>query len=772
MRFPFLLISLCFVCFISNAQNRVYSGFVFDGTSKEAIPFATVAVYSNDVLIDGTTTNERGEFSIKLDKVVTRFEVSFIGYETKILQLQQIKKPKEIIFLLDASSSELDEIIVRAESTTSKLEIDRKVINLGADLQQTGATILEAFDQITEIQTDLGTGSLSLRGSGNVRLLINGKPSSLNPTELLEQLPASSVQRIEIITSPSAKNQANGLSGIINVILKRNISKGLNTAINTGAGTKRYNYGIDGNYNFSWMNFRLNASQAGRKMDSKQRISQQYENGDTRDFFAPHDFNGLVRKINTGFDFFIDDKNELSLEFDHTDDYHSFFNNTSYTNVTGREDFVYTRNSSHSHNTLNVNANYRTKFNKENHFLEVDYQYTKNNNVFPAMDFEEGVFLFNEERRNDNILNAFAIDYSSSVSDKILIEMGGSWNNRDLSSSLFTNLAGDLETDNIFKYKESLFGIYGLTNITLSKLTLQLGLRYEKLTSNSIDFSSNQTTDLKFSNLFPSLHVSFAFNPRNSINIGYSKRVSRPNFRNINPFQARNQYFEWIANPGLRPEFSNNLETNYQFKGNKLTASAAIFYRYRTDVIERLQEIDDDGVLLNFFDNIGEKHSYGVETSMSYKLLDFWNSQLSVNYYHTAINQDVFLTWNQLYSSNLIFKNSFKISKTLSADVSYRQNFKIQNAFDFIDPRNRLDVAVRLKLLDNRLTMNMRIVDILDNNLMYRTGVTENVIQNEVWRFQSQTFGFLFNINYKLFQNKVKKRNRKDRDYRYGGTTD
>lgn len=772
MRLLLLFVFIAFVSSAANAQNEAYQGIVIDNNSKETVPFATVAIYNNDILVNGTTTDENGQFKLKLEEVFTHFNISFIGYENGVVKISEIENSKNIRFILKPSTTALDEVVVQGEQTTTKLKIDRKIINLGADLQQAGATALDAFDQITEIQTDLGTGSLSLRGSGNVRLLINGKPSSMNPTELLEQLPAASVQRVEIITSPSAKNQADGLSGIINVVLKKKTTKGLNTNLNAGGGTKRYSYGIDGNYNFSWINFRWNVSQSGRGMNSKQSIFQRYENGNTRDFFSPHDFYGITRKLDTGLDFFINEKNELSIGLDYTKDVHGFFNDTFYYNVTDRDDFKYTRNSSHDHETTNFNANYRTRFNSENHFLEFDYQFSKNDNLLPAIDFEEDSFLFNEERRNDNILHAISLDYSLPLTEHILIEAGGSWNGRNLTSSLFVNSAQEPESFAVFTYDESLLGLYGLTNITTEKLTWQLGLRYENLISNSINLSNNQTTDLKFSNLFPSLHVSYTINETNTLNMGYSRRVSRPNFRNINPFQARNQYFEWVANPGLQPEFSNNLETNYQYNSNKLSASAALFYRYRTDVIQRLQDIDEAGVLRNIFDNIGKKHSYGVEASMNYKLMDFWNSQFSVNYYHTTIDQDIFLSWDELYSSNLIFKNTFKISKALSADISYRQNFKTQNTFDFIDPRNRIDVAVRLRLLENRLALNLRVVDLFDNNLMYRTAVTQNVTQNEVWRFQSQTFGFLLSASYKLFQNKGKTRNRKDRDYQYGGTTD
>ncbi|WP_298902629.1 TonB-dependent receptor family protein [uncultured Psychroserpens sp.] len=753
-------------------QSNTFKGTVLDSSTQELIPFATVIAYNNTKLINGVSTDNYGEFILNTRQPISHLEITFIGYKNEIIKIEDIVDSNFITVKLKTSLEELDAVVINTEQTTSKLKLDRKIINIGRDLQQAGATALEAFDQITEIQTDLGTGSLTLRGSQNVRLLVNGKPSSLSPTELLAQIPSSTILRVELITSPSAKNQADGLSGIINVILKKNTLKGLNSNLNAGFGTKRYNYGLDGNYNFSFLNFRWNLSQSGREMDSKQQISQIYNNGNTRDFFAPHDFSGLVRKIDTGLDLFIDDQNELSIGFDYTDDAHSFYNDTFYTNVIGRDDFIYTRNSSHHHKTTNINANYRTQFKKENHFLEIDYQFSKNNNLLPAIDFEEGVLLFEEKRTNNNKLNALALDYSFPVTENILIETGASWNKRLLESSNVVRTVNEPETLAVFNYEEILLGIYGLTNIKTGKLTWQLGLRYENLTSNSINNSNSETTDLKFSNFFPSLHASYTINDANTFNLGFSRRVSRPNFRNINPFQSRNQYFEWVANPALKPEFSYNFETNYQYHGNKLTASLALFYRHRKDVIERLQSIDSNGVLMITFDNIGKKHSYGIETSTTYKLTDFWNSQLSANYYHTNVNQDVPLTWNELYSSNLIFKNTFKINRSLGIDISYRHNFKTQNAFNFIEPRSRIDLAARLNLLENRLSISLRIVDLLDNNLMHRTTATQNVIQHEVWRFQSQTFGYLFSMNYKLFQNKQKLRNRKNRNYNYGGTTD
>lgn len=757
---------------VFSQQNKIYKGVVKDSLSSNGISFATVALFNNETLVDGTSTDDSGKFQLITPKTITHIEISFIGYITVVLIPEEIPDLEDIPVFLALSVDALDEVVVQTERTTTQLKIDRKVIHLGTDLQQSGTTALEAFDQLAEIQTDLGTGTLSLRGSGNVRLLVNGKPSPLNTTELLEQIPSSSIQKVEIITSPSAKNQADGLSGIINIILKRNRNVGLNLNLNSGVGTKRYNYGLDGNSNFSWMNVHWNVSQSGRKMNSEQTIEQQYTNGNTRDFFTPHNFNGLIRRLALGTDFFINDRNELSFGLDYTDDDHSFHNLTSYTNVTDRDDYVYLRNSSHAHSTLVVNTNYRKKFNTEGHFIEFDYNLTKNENIFPALDFEENVFLFEEERKNKNTLQALALDYTLPFGDHAQLETGFSWNARKLRSYHRIDPAEDSPSLDIFDYDENLLGIYAMTQWDIGKWHGQLGLRYEDFSSDSQNFTSSQTTDLKFSNLFPSIHASYGINDTNTLNIGFSKRVSRPNFHHINPFQSRNQYFQWIANPDLKPEFSDNFEINHLYNGNRLTTSFSLFYRYRTDVIEWLQDIDEEGVQTIRFDNIGKKHSYGIETDIRYIPLKFWTSQLTANYYHTNIDQDIQLTWDRLYSSNIILKNTFRINKYLSTDITYRHTFKDQRAFNYRAPRDRVDWAVRVKLLDNTLTANLRIIDLLDRNLFRRKTITPGIIQNEIWKFQSQTFGVLFSINYKLFQNKGKVRTRKERDYEHAGSND
>lgn len=768
----FILFILSCIATSFAQQTGSFKGIVLDGQTLEAIPFATVALFDNDLLVDGVSTNEMGRFEIATTTAFTHFEISFIGYKTATIALSVVDISDIIEVKLQSSNLELDEVVVEATQTTTTLKIDRKVINLGADLQQSGTTVLEAFDQISEIQTDLGVGTISLRGSGNVRILVNGKPSALNATELLDQIPAASVEKVEIITSPSAKNQADGLSGIINVILKKNRTRGLNLGLNASVGTKRHGYGLTTNYNLSTVNIRINASRERREMDSEQWINQQYSNGNTRDFYAPHDFRGKVDRLSTGLDFFFNDQNELSFEVDYTYDYHQFFNNTFYSNVTNRPDYTYVRNSSHTHKTISYNANYRRKFDAEGHFLELDYHLADNENILPASDFEANVFLFEEEQSNENIIQQLALDYTLPITENTKLETGILWNDRQLESFDYFKPNGLLAENGLFTYHEEIFAAYAQTAFTIGKIDMQAGLRYENFTSNSDNTIDNNTTDLRFSNLFPSAHLSYRLYDSNTFNLGYSKRISRPNFHHINPFQMGNQYFQWEANPSLTPEFSDNIELNFQHTGTPFHWSVSSFYRNRTDVIQWLQDIDSDGVRIISFENIGRKQSYGIEADASYKLASFWNTQLSANYYGTNVDQEIDLTWYRLFSSSIIFKNTFTITKNISADLTYRHTPKNQSEFSFTDPRNRLDLAIRAKFLNNRLTANLRIIDVLDNNLRKNTLITPQVTQHEVWRFQSQTFGVLFNLNYKLFQNQGMTRNRKSRNYDHGGTTD
>jgi len=767
------LLTLSIVLILTNgvsvfAQKTQIKGVVIDANTQEKIPFATIAIYSQTDLVDGVSANENGVFQLATDKKFTHLEVSFIGYKTNRLQASEIVNKKEFTILLTVDTNALNEVVIQGERTTSQLKIDRKVFNLGSDVQQSGTTVLEAFDQIVDIQVDLGTNSLSLRGSGNVRLLVNGKPSSMGATELLEQIPSSSVDRIEIITSPSAREQADGISGIINIILKRDVDKGLNLSTNASVGTNRYGFGFDGNYNYSFLNVRLKAAKNIRNMDNNQELTRAFGNGNTQSINTPYEFRGIVDNIAFGLDFFIDSKNELSFEIDYSDNSHSINSNSISlnNNVSGN----YTRDTEHLHLTTTFNGNYRRKFNNEGHYLEMDYNLSRNDNRFPATDFENDALLFNITNIYNNVLQAGAIDYVVPLSEKLTFETGFSWNKRDLKSTSIVELAGDNPTENVFNYKEEILGLYALSSFVTGKIKWQAGLRYEYFVSNSNNRERSEVINKTIPDLFPSLHASYTINDNNTVNLGYSKRVSRPNFRHVNPFQLGSPFFRFEGNADLQPEYSNNLELNFQNTNDVFSWSIATFYRYRTDVIQRFNRIEDNTIQVISFQNLGTNSSYGIEANTSFKPVSFLSTVISGNYYFTKIDEASVVTWDRTYSSNIQLKNTVKINKRFSVDVTYRYMPKNQRAFGFIEPRDRIDFAARAKFFKNKLTVNLRVVDILNNNLMEVNTITPDFTQNSVWRFQGQTRNFLLSVKFKLFNSSTPKRNRKKRDYRHGGT--
>jgi outer membrane receptor protein involved in Fe transport len=759
------IIILMLLTSLTYAQNLSLEGTIIDEETKETIAFATIALYNNSELVDGVSANEDGNFQLETSKTFTHLEVSFIGYKRVNLLLSNIENIKEIIISLTVDTNALDEVIIEGKKTTIHLKIDRKIINLGGDIQQSGVNALEAFDQISEVQTDISNGTISLRGSENVSVLVNGKPSPLSATELLQQISASSINRIEIITSPSAKHKADGLSGIINIILKKNQNLGLNLGLNSSIGTKRYSFGINGNYNFTSLNFRLNASKSSLKTIDNQTISREFGSENTERIFTPYRFDGDVYKIDSGFDFFINDKNEFSIGIDYTDDSHSYFNKSSYTNVTGRSDYEYLRENEHSHNIVIFNANYRLKFNEDNHFLELDYQINSSKNDYPITDSEDNILLFNQFLTEDFVLQSFALDYAIPIKDKIIVETGIFRNTQELKSqSLFNELDSPM-INNQFAYNETLIGLYGLAKLSFNKLDIQTGLRFEHFKSKSVSLTNNFASHQKYSNLFPSAHLSYTINDTSTLNLGYSKRVSRPNFHHVNAFQIVSPLFIWEYNPNITPEISDNIELGFQkhFKGFNLGLTT--FYRHRKNVILWTESSQDDMQIFRY-ENSGAFNSYGFESNIRYNITPSWNSILTANYYLTNIENSSAVTWNKIYSSSIQFKNTFNIAKNITTDITYLYRPEQQNAFNYNESRSRLDFAVRAKFLKNTLSTSLRVVDIFNSYGLERRTKTPNLVQDTNWEFQSaRGFNFLFSVNYKLFENKMRTRNRRDRKY-------
>ena len=756
----FFLLLLFMAGQLGIAQEKRLKGTVYDNQSQEPLPFATVVIFNGDELIEGRVTNENGEFEITIPKVFSHLEISSLGYMVTVIPSIDIDFNTKLRIGLIPQVETLDEVVLKMEQTTTQQKLDRKIINLGSDLQQAGVNALESFDQIPEVQVDMANGTVALRGSDNIRILVNGKLTSQLATELLQQIPASQIDRVEIITAPSSKYRADGLSGLINIILKEKMDQGLNFNLNSTAGTRRYSLGMDANYNISFINFRLNASRSNQRTINDQTIDRNFSNGNEETIFTPNIFDGTIKRISGGFDVFLKDRHEFSFTFDHTDDSHNYFNESLYTAVTDRDDYEFLRVSDHFHYINILNANYRLNFDREDHFVEVDYNINSSNNDYPLADFEDGILVKELSLTENFVLQSLAMDHNLPISDKLSLETGFSRNIQELDSE---RLQAPETIPGRFNYEETLWGIYSSLRMGLGKFQLQTGLRWEQFKSESINAETNFAVNRDYSNIFPSVHLSHPL-ANGSLSIGYNKRISRPNFHHINAFQIVNPLYVWEFNPNITPEYSHNIEFNYLKRLENMGWGLTTFYRKRQDVILWTEQSTADQQVFRY-ENSGDFNSYGLEAFVDFKFFPFWDTRMSFNHYITNIDQSESVTWDRTFASRFQLKNTISLSNKITMDITYFHNPKQQNPFNYIQSRSRFDIAARARLLQNRLSLNLRAVDIFNQNILERYSKTSNLSQKTTWDIQMQTRNFLISANYKLFENKQKNRNRKNRNY-------
>lgn len=776
MKSPAVIFLFCLHFSNLHASIVKVSGKVIDRETQESIFFATIAAYGADsTLIDGTSTNEQGVFNLNLPKVFLYLEISSLGYKTFRIERENTDNlPKPWIIELESELAQLDEIVVKEERTTTELKMDHRVINFGADLQHAGVDLLEAFEQLPEIQTDPISGTISLRGGGNVKILVNGKPSPLNNQDLLQQIGASQVEKVEIITSPSAKYQADGLTGLINIVLRKDENIGWNATANASIGTNnRYSGRLSANYGTSFLNvstgLSFSANQFQSTGDALRRIGSLEERQDYKTMFM-----GRVPSFNAGIDLFLSPKDELSLKGSFFLSAHDLPNTYIRENVNlarTRTDFL---DNYHEHYTNEYNLNYRRNFTSKGHFLEFDYNLNANNNNLEQDIFIDDI-LINESRQDyDNRIHNIALDYTHPISDTWIIETGALFTRRTVSNKERIELISpaDFETQQ-FEFASNTYALYLLSKFKWDKWNIQLGLRTEAFEGDGHINITSTSFEQSFTNLFPSVHFTYELGEKQQLAFGYSRRISRPSLYHINPFAFTNQStFDREGNPDLVPEFTNNLEFTYHLNQNDFSFFSTLFYRGKTDIITSVFEIENDEITLMRFVNQGNADAYGVEFNIKFHRWNFWKITLNADtYWEKLKNINLESQNNRQYGYSLNMKNNFKLLKRLNTDLNIRYNGRRQSINGTNRPTIRFDWSMRYKMYNNRLTASLRVTDLFNTFEFEYERLGEDIYELQTRKPQSQNL--IFSLSYNIVSNKKRKnRSRKKRNYREQGTSE
>lgn len=765
-------LSFCLGFFtITLAQSAKFEirGQVLDASSREVIPYATVIASTPEMIfVEGSATDDEGRFLLTLSEGNYVLKYSFIGYQSKEEKIT-VNSKQTVELLLESDLVTLETVVISEERTSVVQKIDRKVINVGKDLQSGGGDAVEVLNQLSDVQTGID-GGIELRGSGNINLLINGKPSPLEPQDVLQQIDASEIQQIELITTPSAKHRADGLTGIINIITKKKKEQGFSGTVSGSASSnQQYRTGLALANGMDKVNLRLNVNFADRMTDSENVRSR---TSDILNYTQAGDnlFDAQVRSFNAGVDFFVNDKNELSFSGGYTDNSHDIINTTQI-----QEDAIgyqFLSLNRHQHLSTEYNANFRRILSNKNHYFEADIHYTDNRNDLGA-EYQVGSNFRDDFLEYDSKVSNFALDYVQGLGNGLSMENGILYAIKDVSNDQVINDYDNSTRENRFVFDEKNLGIYTLIKQEWSALKGQFGLRYEGFWSESQFENTEQEVNRTFHNLFPSAHITYVFTESSSVNFGYNRRISRPSLRQVNPFSnSFDRFYNRQGNPSLNPEYSNSFEVNFINTFEKWSFSPGLFYRYKTNIILPFYINDlTDNIIYQSYANDGNSHAYGTEIALSLFPFKFLKTNLNGNLYLETINTNIDsnLGFLQLNNSNLTVKNLFKINKSLSLDITWIYRGASTRRYSEALYTQKFDTALQWKFLKGRGNLSFRLTDVFDTyqseSILFGNGFEEYSFRKRESRIAYISFSYQFAKG--VISNK---RNRKKRQIESGAT--
>lgn len=751
------LYTLCFLFAwsFSLAQTYSVSGTVTDSTTQQVMEYTTVSLFnsSSNELVTGGITSINGTFLIK--KIISGnyyAKITFVGYQDKIIPNIVIEKSDVNLDTISLKSTlDLKTVIVKGSVPTTTFEIDKKVIDVGNFSTSVGQTAVEVLGNTPSIQVD-NEGNVSLRGSSGFTLLIDGRPTAMDATDALQSIPASTIKNIEIVTNPSAREQAEGAGGIINIITKKNTLEGISILAN--ATTGRFNrYGADAtiNYKVKKHTFILSGAYNNRRHLSN-RVQSRITQIDSAELKIEQvgvgSWDGDVYKVGLEWQYDLDTNQLLlvgtnlarrnMLPFENST-YFEYQNDSLLSTTLTREySDIFVR-------SLSSFANYSYQFKDKksklllsgvynlryiDEYVQANYFNLANNKIGGTYNTEfgpSGVLRFN-------------IDYIKHLKNELFYEIGTQvqfGTSKDDRSNFRYNSVTDLndlipEQSTNVDYTRNIYAGYGLFKGKTKNIGYQFGVRaeYTNRTIKAFNFAQN-FNPINRLDIFPSGHVSFKLPNEQQLLISFSRRIERPVSYYFEPFvTVVSDFSVRSGNPNLKPEYINVGEISWiKGLGNKGSFSVESYAKYLVNSISRINEVYDTNVILQKPQNIGKSLSLGIEPNITYYLFDWWNTNLATNGYYFQINSSIVGNegLKNSYNWNARFRNTFSITKSLRLQALFKYRSKTVTAVGEQDANYGVDASVRKTFLKNKLSVNVQVNDLLSTERRIYTSNLGNV---------------------------------------------
>jgi len=780
------------------------TGKVLDNTTKEVVEFATVSLFRmpKDTLIGGIVTDANGVFELEnLRPGKYKLSIAFMGFKTLLIDTLLLRKQEERdlgVILLSSNEKVLKEVTIETQQDMVKNTIDKKVFDAEKLAIANGGSANDVLTQVPTVSVDID-GNISLRGSGNVTILIDGRPSGMSGTGragVLSGIPASAIESVEVITNPSAKYDPDGMSGIINIVLKKNKLQGTNGNATISAGTNnKYNGNLSYNFRKNKINLYTNYSF---------RYNERYGRGDVnRTTYAGDSAIYLIQKNNSdninrnhsakiGMDYNASKLTTLgfniTLNYENKSEDEKLVNKSL--NETDNLSSAFNRYASSPSEGLSqdYNLNLRQKFKNPRQLLSVETNYSINNNLSLAQYQQENYWEnyleinpywnFQNNRSNtDFSINTNTLDFESPLFKNGKIESGLKNTNRiidnDFYSESLNNTANDFIADdslnNRFVYYEHIYAAYTSFGQTLGKWSYKVGLRAEQANTKSTLINDNSSYFNNYFNVFPTAFINRKINDKQEIQLNYGRRINRPGTRQLSPFtDYSNPLILRVGNPYLNPEYTHNVEFTYLYNFKKVNFSTTLFYRKTVDLIMRNISINNNNQTIVSFTNLGSSENMGIETVSRIEFYKWWNVTLNLNGFQTVIkgtNQDgeintSNLSWNAKFLSNMLLKKGWSLQTSGSYNA---RNIMAQGT---ILPMSQVDFAVKKDVLKNKGTITFGVTDLFDQ-MRFRINTSGSNFSQETQRKRETRIATItFNYRFGSGDFAPRKNKAKENDYK------
>lgn len=780
-----------------NFSKLKLTGIVLDKETQEPLEYATISLTNKRFpeRIQGGITDAKGNFNLEVFPGQYTISIEYIGFDKINIENKVLRENEDLGRIeLEIAAETLQEVELVGERTEVEIRLDKRIYNVGKDITVRGGSVADVLDNVPSVSVDV-EGNIALRGNENVRILINGKPSGLvglSGPQGLRSLPAESIEKVEVVTSPSARYEASGTAGILNIILKKEELEGFNGSfiLNGGFPTT---YG--GNATLNWRTKKLNLFSTTSLRNSESRGGGIFESENfnpVRFVNEDRDYQRFRNSIffNLGAEYFFNDKTSLTLRgFVRKSNNES--NNTTEIENLNASGLVIDRFGRYQFeeevdNSQQFTANFTKKFDDKGHELIIEFQTEASGE--DESDFAENTSTFNQESETleDQSRTLLQMDYVWPVNENTQFELGyrGNFSTQETDYNVFDLLESgrtpNVQLTNFLGFTQNVNAAYSQFGQKIEQFSYLMGLRMEKTHIEIDQRTSNIYKEKDYTDWFPTLNLSYEFSEKENITLGYSRRIRRPRSWSLNPFRSLTSLtFFREGNPDLDPSYSNLYDLGYLKRWDKFTFNGSIYYQKATQVIERITEAtgelvvvsEDPLVELPQFRstsiNLSENARTGTEFTLTYTPkrrvrisgnFNIFNSETIGSYKGVALDREIISWFARLNSSfpipfgiNTQF-NGFYFGPRANAQTESKGVVTFSG-------------ALNKPLFNDKATLSFRVSDILNSSK--RKSTTETADFRNYTEFQWRQPSYIFTFTYRINERKMDRR-RNNRGQNFG----